>query len=84
MRSVTTLSTQRHTPSIRKAHAGLRLRMRCELSRELRRQRRPVRGLRERTRRSLSRMTGECVARVVTQRARPTPQLRGFLPLYRH
>jgi len=78
MRSVTTLSTP-CSGSIRAAHTRLRLRARGALHA----QRRPVRAIDPLACRH-QRRESTFVVRVALQRLRPSPPLRGFLPLYRH
>ncbi|HEY5366194.1 MAG TPA: hypothetical protein VIL19_06935 [Casimicrobiaceae bacterium] len=75
---MTTLSTP-CSGSIRAAHVRLRLRARGALHA----QRRPVRTIGQLACRKLRRASN-CVARIALQRLRPSPPLRGFLPLYRH
>ncbi|MEO8847354.1 MAG: hypothetical protein ABI440_01805 [Casimicrobiaceae bacterium] len=75
---MTTLSTQPCANATRAAPAGPRVCAR----RKLRLQRRPLRAAV--TAGGISRAIRIARARIVLQRVRPSPTLRGFLPLYRH
>ncbi|MEO6927640.1 MAG: hypothetical protein ABI190_00620 [Casimicrobiaceae bacterium] len=77
---MTTLSMQPCANATRAAPASLRWCAR----RELRLQRRPLRAAADVAAGGISRGVRTARARIALQRVRPSPPLRGFMPLYRH